>query len=75
MAVALADTRSIRRGDTTALIAGAWCVVRKGKIVRAARVRRGERQQLWVAGVGNSGGGPLDPARKYWPVHYGGFIT
>jgi hypothetical protein len=61
-----------RRIDTrtsTRIIAGAFCIVRSGQILRAAKASQTGPTRIWVAGQGDlerrEQSHPLS-----WPVHY-----
>lgn len=51
------------------IIAGAWCIVERGRIVRAARAYPTAATRIWVAGQGEIVRG-LQPHPDRWPVHY-----
>lgn len=53
----------------TRIIAGAWCVVEGGVIVRAAKASQAEPTRIWVAGRGVTERGAT-PQPQSWPAHY-----
>lgn len=54
---------------STRIIAGAYCIVHRGRIVRAAKASREETTRIWIAGAGSH---QLRAGRlpSVQPVHY-----